>query len=1186
MKKGFNPLGVVVLAIGVCASAAAAEKFTVPKSGEGVAVDGVLLPEEYRRAATFNGAGDWRQAARLKRPVKIDARSTECAVTWTEKALHFAFRSKTSPGGELVSAEKNASCGNGDSVEIWLSPPKSARKGEFARFGQFQLVVEWTGRVFTRQHNPGYGLPARHWKAEGLKVANSVRGDVWDCEIALPASAFGAEKLESGEWGAVIGRNFRSEPSVQSTYTPFSDGSYVDEDKYFRLSLEESCGAATKYGGDTRLIGYPLAPTVPANITVRVKASAPVPENKYRRYLSSRCRVPGYFGVQQSSAHDGRQNMLFFYHGVGRQYIRNFTFSDIAPIGDEIVYSVNVFADRLDLYVDGREVGSIPVDIALDADKLGEYIPSALDGAEMLSFRVRDRALDPDEIKVEAQGNRGASGTLRWYTSENLIAAELSFPASMIKSSRPKVKVFDPQGGLVAEYLLPRKGTYTVSRGKKPMVVLHDKLVLPRFPGKGKCRVTLTVDGEREPVIDRTFKAMEFPWFKTQLGNDDIILPGFTPLKAEGSSVSAVGRTYEIGAGGLPSKMVSLGESILARPVELIAERAGKARVLGGGSLVFGKKTPTAVEYRSRGGDVAVDGRIEQDGLIILKMAFPADFDSDRVYMDMTLKKRYALLFHACGEGLRSNPAGFIPEKAGRAFGSRQIPQSHSDNFIPYCWMGADERGVLYAADVDRGWIHSAQRDAVELHRLGNGDVTLRLNLLNARPAGAREIVLCLQATPLKPVPEGCRGWSDTIVDVPCTRALRNLASTPTWSCFIVGMGRYPTFMDFDHVRRLTETIRTGKIDDDYRKSWIERCWKEYEKKSPLVPWLNKYTDPDAARKTLVNHVNAEFYLTKTLHGKPDPCLYYYTCNADPCVGLYEMSVMRDEWTDYTSTYGSHQDYAIYYLDKMIEAGMGGVYNDNAFFRCNYDWVTGDAWIDEEGRVHPSFSLWALRSHTRRQMTVMTRRLKNPWLTIHHTNANILPALGFATNMMGMEWKYGNAEFQDRYTPDYIRAVNQGLQGGYFATSLGGILNVKSDAERTWLTRTQLAMLLTHEIRPTLGNFDTKLFTSVLQKLLSFGIAQKDCVYTAYWDANNPVKCSDPEVMVSVYRRGAKHLLVIGSLAGTDRTVSISLGGAVQSAVDAETGAPVDLGAFKLRRRDFALVEAVVAPGEDTDSDR
>lgn len=1165
---------VVPMLVMLTGAAFSEERFSVPKADREVSVDGVILPDEYARRATFKGAGDWRTAARSKRPVAIDQRASECAVVWTGDALHFAFRSKTSPGGKLVRAEKNSSCGNGDSVEIWLSPPKEMRQGEFARFGQFQLIVEWTGRVFTRQHNPGYGLPARHWKADGIKVANSVRGDIWDCEVSVPASAFGAAEMKPGVWGVVIGRNFRSEPSVQSTYTPFSDGTYADEDKYFKLTLEDG-GSASGFGGRCEMIGFPVKPTVPANITVRVKTSADVPAGRYRRYLSSRCQAPGYFGVQQNSAHDGRQNMLFFYHGIGRKYMRNFNFDAVPVNGEETVYSVNVFPDRLDLYADGKNVGSIPVDIEVKAEELGEYICDAAEGSRTLSFVVRDRALDPDEIKDEAQAGRGVSGTLKWYPSENAIAAELSFPVSLAKSGEPTVKVYGPDNALAAEFKLPRKGSYVVSSGKNPMITLHDKLVLPRFPGKGRCRMTLEVKGEKAPVIDRTFKALRFPWFRTELGNDDIILPGFKPLQVSENCVSPVGRTYEIGGNGLPSEMVSLGKSILSRPVELIAEKGGVKRLVAGGEVEFTGKSDTAVEYKSRGGEVAVNGRIEQDGLIILDLGFDEGFDADRVYMDVTLAKEFAELFHACGEGLRSNPAGRIPDGTGRVFGSRAIPQSHSDNFIPYCWIGTDDRGVCYAADVDRGWIHDPKRDALELHRRADGDVTLRLNLLNARPENRRAITLCLQATPLKPVPDGSRGWVDTFTDVPgATRTMRNLASTPTWSCFIVGMGRYPTFKDFDHVRRLRETVETGKIDEVYKNAWIERCWKEYEKKSPLVPWLNKRTDPAAARKTLVNHVNAEFYSAKLLHGRPDPCLYFYTCNADPCTGLYEMSVMADEWTDYTSTYGSHQDYAIYYLDKMIEAGMGGVYNDNTFFRCNYDWVTGNAWIDEKGVVHPSFSLWATRDHTRRQMTVMAKRLKRPWLTIHHTNANILPAHGFATNMMGMEWKYGNEEFQDRFTPDYIRAVNQGLQGGYYATSLGGIINVKSDEERTWISRTQLAMLLTHEIRPTLGNCDSRLFTGILAKMLEFGIHRDDCVYTAYWNPANPVKCSDGRIMVSTYRRGGRHLLVIGSLADGDVTVRLKFAGEVRDAKNLETGEPVDIGSLRIRRRDFMLLSA------------
>ena len=677
----------------------------------------------------------------------------------------------------------------------------------------------------------------------------------------------------------------------------------------------------------------------------------------------------------------------------------------------------------------------------------------------------------------------------------------------------------------------------------------------------------------------KDFVYTNYPWFKSPVGRDDIVLPGFEPVKVDGNKLKCVSRVYEIGANGLPFKIHSLGKQILAGPITLTCEKGKKkAAFADGAELKVVGSGDTFAQYESIGRFVEVRGRFEQDGLLKLDLRLPRTPSVDRLYLDIPVRKDVAKLYHASGEGMRSNPAGFIPAGEGRVFGSRSIPQSHVDNFIPYCWVGSDDRGICYAADVDRGWQHTTERDAVELLRSKSGTVTIRLNLLNAAKVGAeRKITIALQASPVKPMPKGWRGWADTYFDYPCTRAMRNLASNPTWGCYIVGMARYPTFMDFEHVRKLAETVRTGVIDEEYKKKWIARCENAMKNEPDKVRWLmNK--KPEAAYKTLRDHVNAEFYYASLLHGKPKPVLYYYTCNADPCVGLYELECMKDEWGTYTAVYGSHQDYALYYLDKMLEAGMTGVYNDNAFFRCNYDWVTGDAWIDENGNVHPSFSLWALREHTRRQVVAMVKRGLDPWLTIHHTNANILPALGYATNTMGMEWKYGSSEYQDRYTPDYIRTVNQGLQGGFFPTSLEGIFDVKTPEQRQRISRSMFAALLPHEVRPTLQyTCNWKEYQSIMTKLMKFGINADDCCYSAYWDEKNPIIQRD-DVLVSVYRRGKKLMCVIGSWANDDVELKLKpRKGKVVRALNAETGTALEISpdgaVLPLKRRDFALVE-------------
>ena len=406
------------------------------------------------------------------------------------------------------------------------------------------------------------------------------------------------------------------------------------------------------------------------------------------------------------------------------------------------------------------------------------------------------------------------------------------------------------------------------------------------------------------------------------------------------------------------------------------------------------------------------------------------------------------------------------------------------------------------------------------------------------------------------------------------------LASSPTWGSYINGMARYPTFEDWSFVRKMAESAKTGRVDEDYLGRWIARCLDARKNAPQLVPWLAGKRDDASAEATLRAHAGAAFKRQLYLAGKAKPVLYYYTCDYDPCETLYEMPVMRDEWGTRAFVFGSHQDYAAHYLKKMCENGMQGVYDDNAFLRANRDWVTGGAWFDEKGTLHPSYGLWALREHARRQVvTMLEAGVKEPWLTIHHTNANILPIVSFATNLMGMEDKYGTADFQDRWARDYIRTVNQGYQAGVFATSIEGPFPMKDAAEKTRVTRTMLATLLPHEVQPTLSMAgDHRLVRRVLELRQRFGIGADDCVYTAYYDKVNPVVQANPDVVISTYRRKDRLLLVIGSFTKDSVELPVRLRkGRIVRAVDLETGRSLacDRGVTSLtfKSHDFALVE-------------
>lgn len=1177
MKNGvrtaalFAPLAVAFFA----ASAQAAEPadvFVVPRTVAKPVVDGVIREGEYRQAATFRGAANYRRPP-SSRPPAIDPRTAECAVTWDEDYVYIAARSATEPGGVLPKGGPRDPITKTESVEFWFDPPQEIRQAEFSKFGQFQLVVCWDGRVNLMHHNPGFGLPARKWKVDGLRVRNAIVGDVWDVEVAVPAAAFGAEKIGEGEWGLVLGRNYCTNPAVQCTFAPFrtQNGAYTDASCYSRFTFKKGV-QPTRFNGEPETILKTVPLPVPCNITAKVRVSGKCAPRQYRRFFASQdLNGNGYFGLQETANPDGSVHMLMFFHAVGRKVFKNFVHQRIPEPGEETTLSMNVLEDRVVEYFDGARIGEARTDRPIRTGDFGAAVPSVHPDIETLSFRVTPRALTDEEIKLVAQEGRGLVGDVKWYPSLSLLACELSFPRPEGRDGLPVLKVTDSSGRTVVESRVPSRREACVSTGgKKPMLVVHDKVRLApegSYLPDGEYKATLSIGGKVE--IEKTLLMKRYEWFNTSVGKRDAVLPGFVPVKASSDSVEVVGRKYVFAKTGLPSEMWSLGKQLLARGVALVGRD-----VPAGGGLEVRRVGDTKAEFR---GSVA-SGRVEQDGFIVCDIDVP-EGEGD-VRLDIPLKAEFANLFHACGEGLRGNPAGFLPKGEGRIFGSRQIVQGHSDNFISYVWVGTDTRGICYAADNDRGWLHCKERDAVELVREADGTVVVRLNLVNgAGRHPARHVVVTLQASPVKPMPKGWRGWVDAY-DVQAERNTVNNASNPTWGGYIGGMSCYPTFMEWEYVHKMVHAAKTGEVDKEWTEKWIDRCWKARKEHPELVGWISRKTDEEAAMKSLRAHAYAGFNRLRHLRDKKNRVIYYYTCNSDPVGDLYELPVMKDEWGRATSVYGSFQDYAVFYLKRMCEEGMTGVYDDNTFFRANYDWVTGGAWIDEKGDVHPSFQLFSNREYIRRQILAMLEAgVKDPWLTIHHTNANILPVFSFATNTMGMEWKYGNSDYQDRWTRDYIRSVNQGYQGGFFATSLEGLFNISEPAEKTRVTRTMLAALLPHEVQPTLqGSGDHKLVLKALAAKQEFGVAADDCEYFAYYDPENPVVQANPDVMVSVYRRGKSLLAVVGSYAESDVDLVIALkSGAIESVEDVLDGLAVgvDGGAAKIRlkRRDCAMLK-------------
>ena len=139
----------------------------------------------------------------------------------------------------------------------------------------------------------------------------------------------------------------------------------------------------------------------------------------------------------------------------------------------------------------------------------------------------------------------------------------------------------------------------------------------------------------------------------------------------------------------------------------------------------------------------------------------------------------------------------------------------------------------------------------------------------------------------------------------------------------------------------------TGHVDEAYVNGWTDLICKDT---SPETEWVHNM-DVGKRRDYVSRHVQSSFRVARELHAKANPILYFYTCDAFSATRLAEYAMFKDEWGDSKIAIASYADYAIWYLDKMLEAGMQGVYDDNTFICCNFNWATGEAKVDKKGIV-------------------------------------------------------------------------------------------------------------------------------------------------------------------------------------------------------------------------------------------
>jgi hypothetical protein len=168
--------------------------------------------------------------------------------------------------------------------------------------------------------------------------------------------------------------------------------------------------------------------------------------------------------------------------------------------------------------------------------------------------------------------------------------------------------------------------------------------------------VTLVAkDGQRRE-IQRTFERKRFPWENNPAGRDRIVIPPFTPLQCDEArrTVSCVLRRHELGNAGLWNQVTSQGRPLLAAPMRLEIEAAGKTNLAQEGELNFLEQAADRVRGRAAWTAGPVKGQTEfefdYDGMakITLHLA-AADAQVDRMQLVIPMGANEASLIASAG---------------------------------------------------------------------------------------------------------------------------------------------------------------------------------------------------------------------------------------------------------------------------------------------------------------------------------------------------------------------------------------------------------------------------------------------------------------------------------------------------------------------------------------------------------
>lgn len=571
------------------------------------------------------------------------------------------------------------------------------------------------------------------------------------------------------------------------------------------------------------------------------------------------------------------------------------------------------------------------------------------------------------------------------------------------------------------------------------------------------------------------------------LGSASVPAP-YTPVKASAREFRCLGSKTSLGPMLLPTQITAAGKPVLRAPIR-IAPLDG---LTGKGRLISNNGDSATWEWHGESPAFRVDSRMtgDCDGLC---------------WYDITLtpKQPVRLSFISLEIPRIGETAKYVHSANFRwgeqtSRGLAEIGGSWKSGFMPYVWLGDEERGLAWCCESDQGWMLKSPADALLAATKGDA-VLFTASILDHEATIDQPIHLKfgLQATPVKPVTFAWRAKARILHGV-----------------------NYQSVDPDDKGKCLLDTLKDAGV----KTVVFHDMWPAYY--GQIKP-----EDEPGLRKLIAE-----------CHKRGLRLLVYVGYGVARNAPEMQVKGRHDEWSilplipwipdykaefrtfDATCARSGWQDWLVAGIDKLFaDYDVDGIYFDGTTeaFRCENE-SHGCGWRDKDDKLHGTYCVLDVRRMMRRIYDVVHKRRPDAILDAHMSTSLTMPTLSFCDS-------YWDGEQYEHYTSnDKVEIPLDAFRSEFMGWAHGIDAEFLCYTNRPFTMEEAVAVAWLHgvEVRPY-GPDQLSIVSPIWRAMDKFGATSAK--WLPYWKGSG-VACDASSVKASAWVKNGKALIFVSHL--------------------------------------------------------